>query len=82
MDMERTRHIIAWLMAVFLAAGILFVFSSSERKPVQTLNADNNPDHFHLVATNGTVACNFTYDPLAADQWLFRTGGPWMPARP
>ncbi len=36
---------------------------------------NNNPDKFHLVATNGACDFSFTYDPLAADQWRFETGG-------
>ena len=36
---------------------------------------DNNPDKFHLAATNSTYDYSFTYDPLAADQWRFESGG-------
>ncbi len=64
-------------MVVILVVGILLVFISSDRKPVETLNTENNPDHFHLVVANGHFTYHFTYDPLAADHWLFRTGGPW-----
>jgi len=42
---------------------------------VQNGEINNNPDKFHLWATNSAYVYTFTYDPLAADQWLFRTGG-------
>lgn len=35
---------------------------------------DNNPEKFYLVATKSSYTYSFTYDPLAQDQWLFRTG--------
>jgi hypothetical protein len=35
----------------------------------------NNPDKFHLIDTNSAYDYSFTYDPLAADQWRFETGG-------
>jgi hypothetical protein len=42
---------------------------------VQMREINNNPDRFHLVATNSAYDYSFTYDPLAADQWRFETGG-------
>ena len=47
-------------------------FSAASR--VKEVN--NNPDKFHLVFTNSAYDYSFTYDPLAADEWLFHTGGP------
>jgi hypothetical protein len=35
----------------------------------------NNPDKFYLWRTNSSCDCFFTYDPRAADEWLFHTGG-------
>ena len=37
---------------------------------------NDNPDKFYLFATNSSYNCTFTYDPRAADEWLFHTGGP------
>ena len=42
---------------------------------VQKREINNNPDKFHLVATNSAYDYSFTYDPLAADEWRFATGG-------
>lgn len=36
----------------------------------------NNPDKFHLVATNSAYDVSFTCEPRAADEWLFHNGGP------
>jgi hypothetical protein len=36
---------------------------------------NNNPDKFRLWATNSSYVYTFTYDPLAADEWRFETGG-------
>ena len=36
---------------------------------------NNNPDKFRLWATNSTYVYTFTYDPFAADEWRFETGG-------
>ena len=35
----------------------------------------NNPDKFRVSVGNNTSTCFFTYDPRAADEWLFQTGG-------
>jgi hypothetical protein len=42
---------------------------------VQKREINNNPDKFRLWATNSTYVYTFTYDPLAADQWLFESAG-------
>ena len=42
----------------------------------QLREVHNNPDKFYLCATNSAYDYHFTYDPRAADEWLFHTGGP------
>jgi hypothetical protein len=64
----------ALLLAVFWMASPGGLGLSGNH-PLNTVN--NNPDEFYLFATNSTYHCYFTYDPLAADEWLFHTGGPW-----
>ena len=47
----------------------------------QDRNKDN-PDKFCLWLTNSAYTYTFTYDPRAADKWLFQTGGPATTNRP
>lgn len=69
-----------WLLLLpcLLAAAVAMLsalgpgFSAAQR--VQEGN--NNPDKFHLVFTNSAYDYSFTYDPLAADEWLFHNGVP------
>ena len=35
----------------------------------------DNPNKFHLWATDAGFTYTFTYDPHAADVWLFQSGG-------
>jgi len=60
------------LVAISLVAATLR-FDNSGGDQKREIN--NNPDKFHLVATNSAYDYSFTYDPLAADQWRFETGG-------
>jgi hypothetical protein len=41
------------------------------RRASKLIRVEDNPDHFHLWATNLQFGYAFTYDPLAADHWLF-----------
>ena len=61
------------VLAAILLAVAAFHFNISSG--VQTREINNNPDKFHLVATNSAYDYSFTYDPLAADQWRFEAGG-------
>jgi len=42
---------------------------------VQKREINNNPVKFRLWMTNSSYSYTFTYDPLAADEWRFETGG-------
>ena len=66
-----------WLVPCLLAAAmaVLPVNRSQFSAARWVKKVNNNPDKFHLVATNGDYDFSFTYDPLAADQWRFETGG-------
>jgi hypothetical protein len=39
-------------------------------------DSDDNPDKFYLQATSSSFNYAFTYDPRAADEWLFHNGNP------
>ena len=77
--MKNGSRLAKWLWAIscLLAAVVAMLsalgpgFSAASR--VKEVN--NNPGKFHLVATNSAYDYSFTYDPLAADQWRFETGG-------
>jgi hypothetical protein len=76
--MSRNPQITAWLMVLLCAAGALLIWPvmlnpSASRQNGQG-NERDNPDQFYLEATRTNIEYNFTYDPLAADHWLFRTG--------
>lgn len=47
------------------------VFKLSMHLPLQ--RAGNNPDKFYLWTADSTVHHEFTYDPLAADWWMFES---------
>jgi hypothetical protein len=64
---------ISCLLAV--AAAMLSALGPGFSAAPRVKEVNNNPDKFHLVATNSAYDYNFTYDPLAADQWRFETGG-------
>ena len=61
-----------WLLAIFCFA-VLACFKWTGRGRWE--KPDDNPDRFHLWATNSSYGYAFTYDPHAADAWLFRTVG-------
>lgn len=58
-----------------MAAAIMFMAVRAGLKPTPDawmLGSPNNPDNFFLWTTNGKVYQHtFTYDPHAADDWLF-----------
>jgi hypothetical protein len=53
---------------------ILLLHVKARVRP-QTLNAGNNPNYFVIWQTNSSFQYTFTYDPHAADVWLFQSGG-------
>jgi hypothetical protein len=65
-------------VGLLLAAGLVLwlphgsQFSAAPRGK----EVNDNPEKFHLVASNATYDVSFTYDLRAADEWLFHTGGP------
>ena len=61
-----------WLAAV----GMFYVarMAVMARRDVFVVHLTNNPDKFFLERTNSGFSYSFTYDPLAADQWLFQFG--------
>lgn len=67
-----------WLVPCLLAAvaAVLTANRSQFSAAPRSREVDNNPDKFHLVATNSAYDVHFTYDPLAADHWLFQRGVP------
>jgi hypothetical protein len=60
------------LVTIFLVVATLHFTNLGS---VQIREINNNPDKFRLWATNSTYVYTFTYDPLAADEWRFETGG-------
>jgi hypothetical protein len=63
-----------WFSLVVFCFGVLGYFKLTTN--VRREEPDNNPDKFHLWTTNSSYGYTFTYDPHAADAWLFRTGVP------
>ncbi len=63
------------LTAVIIIAAFRVFPLASHFKP------DNNPDKFYLWTTGNTYSFTYTYDPHAADLWMFRTAeGHLLPA--
>lgn len=75
-----------WLLpaSMLAVATVIFIALVNSKPPAElrTGEINNNPDKFHLCISNFTCECEFTYDPRAADEWLFHTGGPAAPATP
>lgn len=65
-----------WLVYSLLVAGLCLAAGSRyllmSLAPVEV--PDNNPDKFRLWTSNSGYQYTFTYDPHAADAWLFRGG--------
>ena len=77
--MKNSSRLARWLAPIScLLAAVAAVLSpdwSGDFAVSRSKGGNNNPDKFHLVATNSAYDYSFTYDPLAADQWRFETGG-------
>ena len=67
------------ILTVFGALAAILLIVASFRfdisGDVQKRVINNNPDKFRLWVTNSAYVYTFTYDPLAADEWRFETGG-------
>jgi hypothetical protein len=78
--MSRNPQITSWLLVLLCIAGALLFWPVLLNSSAETQNGRgeerDNPDRFYLQATRTNIDYHFTYDPLAADHWLFRTGGP------
>ena len=53
------------------AAGILISRCFSAKPELNS--SDNNPDKFYLWTTGRGYSYRFTYNPHAADAWMFKT---------
>ncbi len=58
-------------IAALTTAMVVAMFRSSPW--ASKLKPDNNPDKFYLWTTGNTYSFTYTYDPHAADLWMFRT---------
>jgi hypothetical protein len=67
------RMLAAWELAAVLATAGWRQPEESARADLRTL--DNNPNTFYLWSGGTSFAYTFTYDPHAADVWLFQSGG-------
>jgi len=71
------RTCFGWKHLLPLSVGLLTVLFHSALnhskllRGAQMKRANGNPDQFHLWARGGSYDFAFTYDPLAADNWLF-----------
>ena len=61
----------------FVAALALVTIAIRSRSSLQTYTSEpnNNPHHFHMAFGTNYLDHTMTYDPRAADEWLFYTGG-------
>ena len=66
-----------FLVCGLLIGGILFAVSGRFRPATvfEGRKVNDNPDKFFLWTTNKSFHYIFTYDPHAADVWLFESGG-------
>jgi rubredoxin len=83
--MKRRLQCMKWLPLVLPLAAVCFLLLPDNRKcptGVRMKEVGNNPDKFYLRATNSAYDCRYIYDPRAADEWLFHTGGLAVTNRP
>jgi hypothetical protein len=69
------KCILAAFGALVIILLVVATFHLDISSDVQKKEINNNPDKFRLWATNSKYVYTFTYDPLAADEWRFETGG-------
>lgn len=72
--MKCQSHFVNWLLPV-LVAGVLVAIARISENAADRARQNNNPDQFNLFSTTNSFEYFFTYDPLAADEWLFHAGG-------
>jgi hypothetical protein len=61
------------LLAVFALPAVSVLTSRLPPEMSTSGIANNNPDKFYLSVTGQAYSYCFTYDPHAADAWMFRT---------
>jgi hypothetical protein len=65
------KQVLPLLAGLFALVLLVELRHSKSLRSAQMIRVDGNPDHFHLWATDRVYGFAFTYDPLAADHWLF-----------
>ena len=58
--------------AIGMIVAVCVVIASRRHAPALR-EADDNPNKFFLCATGREFSVRYTYDPHAADLWMFRT---------
>jgi hypothetical protein len=58
-----------------VVAGLMIKLTHSKFDTGATQTAYDNPDKFYLWATNSSFSYSITYDPHAADDWMFESAG-------
>jgi len=61
------------LLAVISLPAAAFVISRCFSSTSELNSSENNPDKFYLWTTGGGYSYRFTYNPHAADAWMFKT---------
>jgi hypothetical protein len=61
------------LLLVILLPAVAMLLSRRPSVTSGSVTLDSNPDKFYLSATGKVFSYCFTYDPHAADAWMFRT---------
>ena len=67
-----------FLFLLFWAVAALAIMNLAAPRRMRVEPPNNNPQKFYLWSTGASVSHSFTYDPHAADVWLFRSGGGTM----
>jgi len=65
-----------------MAAVLVAVTDILQSSRITPNHRGDNPDKFYLWKTNSSCDYFFNYDPRAADEWLFHTGGRTETNRP
>ena len=69
---SRWRRLLELVVLISISAAVILVWRWP--LPDTAMSAtDNNPDKFYLWSTGKVFAYTFTYNPHAADAWMFRT---------
>ena len=76
--MNKKQLFLSGCLALALSPGLLLFtkWLSISQGDVKLKYAPNNPQDFFLSGSNsGSFSYYFRYDPRAADEWLFHSGG-------